>query len=576
MAFRKTVTAKALDLVKAAFGEFGIVAARDHVADHLVLELADGADIAKGRHRAAQAVGLFGGEFGRLDRDPHRLFLKQRHAKRLVQHAVEFVRRTMFRRRRRIAHLLDLVPPPQIGMHHVALNRAGTHDRDFNDEIVEGARFQARQHVHLGAALDLEDAERFAPAEHVVDVGIVLFDRRQLVTLALVAGDQVKTFADAGQHAQRQHVDLHHAQRVDVVLVPLDEGAVVHRGVADRHIGVEPILRQHIAADMLRQMARKLDQLGGKLDGEFDHGVRRVEASLTDLHLAKALAPTSPHGIRERGGDILGQPERLADVADRAARAIMDDGGDDRGAVAAVAAVDILHHLLAPRMFEVDVDVRRLQPLLGDEALEQQIDLGRIDRGDAEYVADGRVRRRSPTLAKNVLAARVMHDVVHGQEIMRVVQLGDQVELLAQGGEELVVDIVVEIGFDAGPGQVLQMLLRGLARRHRLVRVLVFELVERERNAPRKAHGFRDRLRQVAEQPRHFARRLQVALGIGLQPSADGIDGGLFADAGQHVLQPAAGRMMVQHLVGRQQRHLGGKRQTMQPRQPALVVAAIK
>ena len=99
----------------------------------------------------------------------------------------------------------------------------------------------------------------------------------------------------------------------------------------------------------------------------------------------------------------------------------MDDGRDDRGAMPAIAAVDILHHLLAPRMLEIDVDVGRLQPLLRQEALEQQIDLGRIDRGDAEHVADGRIRRRSPALAQDLLAARIMHDVVHGQEIMRVV-----------------------------------------------------------------------------------------------------------------------------------------------------------
>ena len=165
----------------------------------------------------------------------------------------------------------------------------------------------------------------------------------------------------------------------------------------------------------------------------------------------------------------------------------MDDGGDDRGAVAAVAAVDILHHLLAPRMFEIDVDVGRLQPLLGDEALEQQIDLGRIDRGDAEHVADGGVRRRAPALAQDVLAARIMDDVVHGEEIMRVFELGDQREFFAQGGAQRLADLAAEIFVDAGPGQVFQMLLRGLARRHRLVRILVFELVERKAECGRQS-----------------------------------------------------------------------------------------
>ncbi len=317
----------------------------------------------------------------------------------------------------------------QIRMHHVALDRTGPHDRHLDDEIVKRARLQPRQHVHLRAAFDLEHAERFTPAQHVVDRLVVLRDGGEFPALAFVVIDQVKAFADAGQHAQRQHVDLHHVERIDVVLVPFDEGAVVHRGVADRHIAVEPVLGQHVAADMLRQMAGKLDQLGGEFDGEFDHRIRRIEPGLPDLHLVEALAPASPHGVGKGCGNVLGQPQRLADVADRAARAIMNDGGDDRGAVAAIAAVDILHHLFAPRMLEIDVDVGRLQPLPGNESLEQQIDLGRIDRGDAEHVADGRIRRRAAALAQNILAARVMDDVVHGEKIMRVSELGDQIRV---------------------------------------------------------------------------------------------------------------------------------------------------
>jgi hypothetical protein len=44
-------------------------------------------------------------------------------------------------------------------MHHAALDRPGAHDRDLDHEVVEFARLQARQHRHLGAALDLEDAD---------------------------------------------------------------------------------------------------------------------------------------------------------------------------------------------------------------------------------------------------------------------------------------------------------------------------------------------------------------------------------------------------------------------------------
>src|SRR6202000_74749 len=98
----------------------------------------------------------------------------------------EFVLVAMLGRRRRGILILEFVPPPQIRMHHVALDRTGPHDCDLDDEIVEGPRFQPWQHVHLRPALDLEYAEGFAAAQHVVDwllILRVLRDRRQFPTL---------------------------------------------------------------------------------------------------------------------------------------------------------------------------------------------------------------------------------------------------------------------------------------------------------------------------------------------------------------------------------------------------------
>ncbi len=64
---------------------------------------------------------------------------------------------------------------------------------------------------------------------------------------------------------------------------------------------------------------------------------------------------------------------------------------------------------------------------------------------------------------------------------------------------------------DALPCQVFQMLLRGLARRHRFVGIRYFSSSSVECDAAGKAHGFGDRLRHVAKQPRHFLGRLQNA-----------------------------------------------------------------
>src|SRR5207302_3777848 len=87
------------------------------------------------------------------------------------------------------------------------------------------------------------------------------------------------------------------------------------------------------------------------------------------------------------------------------------------------------------------------------------------------------------------------------------------------------------------PGEIFQMTLRGLAWRHRLFGILIFELIERKSDAVRKSYGLRDRLRHIAKQPRHLLRRLEIALRIGLQTLANGLDGRLFANAGENILQ---------------------------------------
>ncbi|KAG0736929.1 hypothetical protein G6F24_018151 [Rhizopus arrhizus] len=73
-----------------------------------------------------------------------------------------------------------------------------------------------------------------------------------------------QAFADGGEHAQCQAVDLHQAGGIQVIVVPLDDGAVGHRCVLDRYQGRQGMLGNHEAARVLRQVARKVDQLGSQ------------------------------------------------------------------------------------------------------------------------------------------------------------------------------------------------------------------------------------------------------------------------------------------------------------------------
>ena len=53
--------------------------------------------------------------------------------------------------------------------------------------------------------------------------------------MPLCLGQEIEGALHAGEHAEREAVDLHEFQGVDVVLVPFDDLAVGHRRRFDRH-----------------------------------------------------------------------------------------------------------------------------------------------------------------------------------------------------------------------------------------------------------------------------------------------------------------------------------------------------
>ena len=62
---------------------------------------------------------------------------------------------------------------------------------------------------------------------------------------------QDKGPADAAEHTERQHIHLQQAERVEIVLVPFNDGAPLHRRRADRTQMVEPPTGDDEAANML-------------------------------------------------------------------------------------------------------------------------------------------------------------------------------------------------------------------------------------------------------------------------------------------------------------------------------------
>ena len=176
--------------------------------------------------------------------------------------------------------------------------------------------------------------------------------------------------------------------------------------------------------------------------------------------------------------------------------------------MAAIGVVDPLDHLLPPLVLEVDIDVRRLVALLGDEALEEEVVRDGIDRGDAEHVADGGVSRRAAALAQNALTAAKLHDRMDGQEVRRVAELLDQVKLVLGAGRDLVRARPPDSASPRPPRSAARASPARLAGL-RLARILIAQLVEEKRQRSDDLVRSRQRLGMALEQTRHLGRVLE-------------------------------------------------------------------
>ena len=579
VALGEAVGAEPLDLAEAALGEVRVVAPPGHALQEAAAVFADAPQVAEGGHGPAQAVGVVLAEPGRLDGQAHGLLLEEGHAQGLAQYPVQLVRRAVLRRRGGEVHRVGPVAPAQVGVDHVALDGAGPDDGDLDHQVVEAPGLQARQHGHLGPALHLEDAHGVRPAQHVVDLRDLLGDLGDVGQPGPVrpGRDHLEGLAQGGQHAQGQDVHLHQAQGVDVVLVPLDEGAVRHGGVADRDQLVQPAPGQDIAAHVLGQVAGKAQELASQGGGPADLRGVRVQSRLADVGVRAHTAPGSPDRPGQGRGDVLGQAQGLAHLADGHPRPEVDHRGGDGGPVPAIAAEEVLHDLLPALVLEVDVDVRRLAPGLGDEAREQQVLvlLRRVDGGNAQAEADHGVGGRPAPLAQDALGPRPADDVVDGQEVVGKAQLLDEVELVLQGPPLTLAQSALEAPARPLPGQVAQVLDGGLAGRDGLVGVFVAQLRQVEADAAGDFQAALDGGGETGEQAGYLGRGLESPLGVGLQPKPCLMDRAALADAGQDVLQGPPAGVVVEHLAHGDQGCPGRSPQGLQPGQVLQVAGAV-
>lgn len=112
-----------------------------------------------------------------------------------------------------------------------------------------------------------------------------------------MAAQQVEAAADRAEHAEGQDIDLEQAHGVQVILVPLDDGAFGHGGVFHRHQRVQRLLANHEATGVLGQVAREADQLLGQAQDPSQDRAVRVKTTLAQA-LRAALHRSSARSNR--------------------------------------------------------------------------------------------------------------------------------------------------------------------------------------------------------------------------------------------------------------------------------------
>ena len=332
-------------------------------------------------------------------------------------------------------------------MDRAALDRPRADQRHLDDDVVDVARLGPRQHLHLRPALDLEDAGGLGGADRFEGLGVVERDPREVEPLAAGAADLLDAALDRREHPQAEQVDLEEARVGTGVLVPLHRLPARHRRRHHRADVDQRPGRDHHPARVLGGVPRQAHDLAGEREQHPPARLlrplgaqRRSEVAL-DLGrgLVEADRLRHPVDLRRR------QPQRLAEVADGALRAVGGEGGDEGRAVGSVALVHPRDQDLADVAGEVEVDVRHRGRFLVEEAAGEEVGLDRVDVGEAGQVADDRAdagaaaaarrqhgaRRLRPAHLGGDLA-RQLEQVAVEEEEAREVELADRRQLLLQ------------------------------------------------------------------------------------------------------------------------------------------------
>jgi hypothetical protein len=272
-----------------------------------------------------------------------------------------------------VVRALQRHPPRQVRLDHVGLHRSRPEQRDVDDQVLPPLGLELLQELALAGRFDLEAPERVGGADHAERRLVVERDPLEVDLLPRRAGDLVERMAHRREHPHAEDVELQVPEELDVVFVGLRH-AVPVRAALERDALGEVVRGQHDPARVQRDVSREPVEPLGDAEQQFELAHRQVDP----LHLRQPLEPLADvprrdvrEGLRDDPDLDLGQPQRLAHLADRRARAVRVDHRHARGALLPVTGQDHVVDVLATSRLDVDVDVGQLVAHRVHEPLER-------------------------------------------------------------------------------------------------------------------------------------------------------------------------------------------------------------
>ena len=266
---------------------------------------------------------------------------------------------------------------------------------------------------------------------------------------------------------------------------------------------------------------------------------------------------------RDHLRELLAHPHRVVQHAGCVVDGLfgLDRGvGDDVAhALGAVELAHVLHDLEAPLVVEVHIDIGHLGAFDGEEPLEHEAVLERVEGGDVHGVGDdGAGGRATARPHADAVLLGPAHVLLHDEEVVGEALGADDVVLELEALEHVdardgdVAPVGAVPPLEARLALLAEALLRGLAgieqRELGQVHVRPVELVAA---LGRDLEGVVERFGTPGEERAHLVLGLEVELGALHALAVDVIDLGVGADAAHGVLRGGVRTREVVDVVGR-------------------------